>query len=85
MAPEESMEAIAARLEAVRAVLQIKTRREFAERAGISQQLYSDWINLRKAVSRPSASKLVETYDLSLDFIYRGNKDALPHRIAKDL
>ncbi len=85
MFPQDSREAVAARLEAVRLALKIKTRREFAQGAGVSEQSYSDWMRFRKDVSKNAADKFTAAYGLSLDFIFRGNKDALPHRIAKDL
>lgn len=81
----DSFEAVARRLEAVRAALEIPTRKEFASRAWITEQMYSDWMNHRRGVSRANAKKLAATYSLSLDFIYFGNKDALPHRIASAL
>lgn len=84
MSPD-SREAVAQRLEAVRAFYQMETRREFAESAGITQQMYSDWMNLRRDVSRQSARKLVDRYSLTLDFIYFGNKNDLPHKMASVL
>lgn len=81
----ESREAVAARLEAVRAFYGIKTRREFAQRAGVTEQMYSDWIRGRRDVSRAQARKLAERYSLTLDFIYLGNKRDLPHKMATEL
>lgn len=81
----DSREVVAARLESVRAVLGIETRREFAERAGIREQDYSDWMNLRRNVPTSGAMKLCRTYSLTWEFIYFGNKDHLEHRIAMAL
>lgn len=81
----ESREAVRERLERVRQVLEIKTQAEFAARANVAPQTYSGWMSLERDVSRQAARRLAEVYGLSLDFIYRGNKDALPHKIAKDL
>lgn len=82
--PDDSREAVAARLRSVREILGM-TRREFAERAGISEQSYGPFENCIRDLSLISAKKLRRTYGLSLDFLYFGNKSELPYRIAKDL
>lgn len=78
----DSREAVAARLEAVRAFHGVKTRREFAEGAGLTQQQYSDWMNYRRDLSLDAARKIAERYSLTLDFIYFGNKSHLAHSMA---
>ena len=81
-AKTDPRDVIAARLERVRAYYGIPTRREFAERAGIREQDYSDWMNLRRSVSTANAQKLCETYSLTWEFIYLGNKAHLEHKMA---
>lgn len=78
----DSREVIAARLERVRSYFQVETRREFAERAGIREQDYSDYMRLRRGVPRSAAMKLCKTYSLTWEFIYLGNKDHLEHKMA---
>lgn len=75
---------IAARLHAAQAALGL-SQKEFAERAGISEQQMSNYKSGVYRISLDSAIKLRETWGLSMDFIYFGILDALPHRIAKEL
>ena len=56
---------------------------EFARRAGLKNQTYSNWESGNFRISIDGALALRETYGLSMDFIYCGNIDALPHKIAK--
>lgn len=75
-------EAIAARLRCVREGLGL-TKREFAERAGLTEQQYGPYENARRPLSLHAAKQLRQAYQLSLEFIYFGKIDDLPHRIAK--
>lgn len=79
---EDTPERIGARLEAVRKALGYDDKRAFAEKAGLGEQTYGPWENGVREISRDGAKALCRTYGLSLDFIYFGNKAALPHRIA---
>lgn len=81
---EDQTEAIAARLKRVRQILAL-SKKDFAERAGISEQAYGPYENARRDLSLESAKKLRRTYGVSLEFIYFGKIDDLPHRIAKEL
>ncbi len=81
----DSREAVAQRLEAVREYYGITTRRELASAAEVTEQMYSDIMRGRRDVSRATARKLAEHYSLTLDFIYFGNKSALPHTMAMAL
>lgn len=76
---------IGQRLEAVRRVLDIPTKKEFAARAGIGEQTYGPWANGRREISKDGVRKMIARYGLTWEYIYFGNKDALPHKIAKDL
>lgn len=77
-------EAVGARLARVREIL-CMTKREFAERAGLTEQTYGPFENAKRPLSLDAAKRLRKCYGLTLEFMYFGNKADLPHRIAKDL
>jgi transcriptional regulator with XRE-family HTH domain len=86
---KESHKAIGLRLQLARAVLTAGrgrvTQAQFALDAGLNAPLYN---NYERGISRPqleNALKLVKTYGLSLDYIYLGKFDGLPHGLARDL
>ena len=81
---DDSPEAVGARLKAVREILGL-SKREFAERAGLTEQTYGPFENARRPLSLEAAKRLRQCYDLSLEFMYFGNKADLPHRIARHL
>jgi len=81
---EDQTEAVAARLKRVRHIYGL-SKKEFSERAGISEQAYGPYENARRDLSLESAKRLRKTYGLSLEFIYFGKIDDLPHRITKEL
>lgn len=82
---EETAEAIGRRLRAARLALGYTDKDKFAQDAGIGPQTYGPWELGRREISREGAKLLRRRYGLSLDFIYFGNMDALPHKIAKHL
>ncbi len=57
---------------------------EFAERAGISQNAYNQYEHAKRRLSLEAAYALCDTYDLTLDWIYRGRTEGLPHQLALD-
>lgn len=81
---QDNREAVAARLEAAREALGL-SKKEFAERAGLSMQVYGPFENATRDLSLQSAKKLCKTYRLSLDFLYFGNTADLPTRISSKL
>lgn len=81
---EDDRDAVAARLKRVREVMGM-TKREFAEKAGLQEQTYGPFENAKRDLSLEAAKRLRKTYSLTLEFLYFGNTDALPHKIAKDL
>lgn len=81
---EDKPEAVAARLKRVREILEL-TKREFAERAGLSEQVYGPFENATRDITLRAAKKLRKTYGLSLEFIYFGSIEDLPTRISKHL
>lgn len=81
---EDHPEAVAARLKRVREIYGL-TKKEFAERAGLSEQVYGPFENARRDLSLQAAKRLRKTYGLPLEFVYFGSIEDLPTRIAKAL
>ncbi|NRB19947.1 MAG: helix-turn-helix transcriptional regulator [Rhodobacteraceae bacterium] len=81
---EDNIDAVAKRLLRVREVLHL-SKKEFAERADMSEQAYGAFENARRELSLIAAKKLRKTYSLSLEFLYFGKIDDLPTRISKEL
>jgi len=81
---EDDIEAVAARLKRVRTILGL-SKKDFSERAGIGEQVYGPFENAKRELSLNAAKKLRKTYGLSLQFMYFGKIDDLPHRIASVL
>lgn len=81
---EDQPEAIGARLRKVREILHL-TKREFAERAGIGEQVYGPFENGKRDLTLHAAKRLRKTYGLPLEFMYFGKIEDLPTRISKEL
>ena len=81
-ADEDKPEAVAARLQRVREVLGL-SKKDFAERAGLSEQVYGPFENARRELSLNAAKKLRKTYGMPLEFMYFGNEADLPTRISR--
>lgn len=81
---EDRIEAVAARLKAARDALQM-SKRDFAERAGMGEQTYGPFENGKRPLSLEAAKKLRKAYGLTLEFMYFGKIDDLPHKIAARL
>lgn len=81
---EDKPEAVAARLRRVREIMGL-SKKEFAERAGLSEQVYGPFENARRELSLQSAKRLRKAHKLSLEFMYFGKIDDLPTRISKEL
>lgn len=81
---EDNIDAVAARLRAAREALGL-TMTEFARRAGMGIQTYSPFENAERSLSLIAAKKLRKAHNLSLEFIYFGKIDDLPHRISTKL
>ncbi|WP_422050163.1 helix-turn-helix transcriptional regulator [Shimia sp.] len=79
---EDKIDAVAQRLEKVRQILDL-SKKDFAERAGISEQAYGAFENARRDLSLDAAKKLRKTYGLPLEFMYFGKIEDLPTRISK--
>jgi transcriptional regulator with XRE-family HTH domain len=81
---EDQREAVAARLKRVREILGLN-KKEFAERAGLTEQTYGPFENGKRELSLQSAKLLRKTYQLPLEFLYFGKIDDLPTRISREL
>ncbi|MDP0925699.1 helix-turn-helix transcriptional regulator [Paracoccus onubensis] len=80
----DDIEAVAARLKAARLALGME-KKEFAERAEMGMQTYGPFENAKRPLSLEAAKKLRKAYGLSLEFMYFGKIDDLPHKIAAKL
>ncbi len=80
----DAIEAVAARLMAARTALGL-TKREFAERADMGEQTYGPFENAKRPLSLDAAKKLRKAHGLTLEFMYFGKIQDLPHRIAANL
>jgi transcriptional regulator with XRE-family HTH domain len=57
----------------------------FAERAGISSTAYNQYENGKKRPAVENAVALCEAYDLTLDWIYRGDPSGLRYELANSI
>lgn len=80
----DKIEAVAARLEAARNALGLSMR-EFAERADMKEQTYNPFENAKRPLSLVAAKKIRKAHGLTLEFMYFGKIEDLPHRIAEKL
>lgn len=81
---ETEVEAIARRLISVRTAMGYSPS-EFADRAGIARNTYSQWENAKGAPSRLEARKLKKAFGITLDYIFEDDPSALPPQINKKL
>ncbi len=58
------------------------SQKKYAEEAGVPPKSYNQWESGAFRISIPGAIKVRERFGLSLDFIYCGSLDALPHKMA---
>ncbi len=75
------MDAIGRRLGLTRAVLGLQ-QNEFCEGAGIAPNTYNQYEKGKKRPSFQNAIRLCEAYDLTLDWIFRGDPSGLLHKHA---
>ena len=73
---------IAYRLRLTRQVWGLQ-QQEFAQRADINASAYNQYEQAKRKVSLEHAHKLCDTYELSLDWIFRGDPGALRHQTAE--
>lgn len=77
----DAREAVATRLTRSREILGMD-KQTFAEKAGMSPQAYGPFENGTRDLSLVAAKLLRKAYGLTLEFMYFGNTEDLPHRIA---
>lgn len=78
-----STAAIARRLVATRLALGYDNQVEFCTALGVSPQA---WNNYERARAKPSldvALQMCDRFNLTLDWIFRGDAGGLPHRLAE--
>ncbi len=59
------------------------TQGEFAEGAGIARHTYNQYENGKKRPSLETATALCDAYGLTLDWIFHGRVEGLPHQLAR--
>lgn len=57
----------------------------FGDGAGLSQPRYNQYETGRRLLTLAAAMALCERYNLTLDWIYRGDPSGLPYRLADAL
>jgi transcriptional regulator with XRE-family HTH domain len=75
-----SLDAIAARLRATREAFGLG-QNEFARRAGIASNTYNQYEQAKNLPRLDFANQICDTYGVTLDWIYRGDRAGLPVRI----
>jgi len=79
---ELSEKAIGLRLEVTRQVFGLQ-QNEFCEKAGVATTTYNQYERGHKRPSIETAIQLCETYQLTLDWIYRGDPSGLRYDTAE--
>ena len=77
----DKQDVIGERLARTRSALNF-TQSEFATGAGIGKSTLNQWESGTQRPSLDEAAKLVASYSLTLDWIYRGEPAGLPHEVA---
>jgi transcriptional regulator with XRE-family HTH domain len=75
---------ISNRLRVLRHCLGMSSK-EFAEAADVSPKSYSQWESGDFRLSIDGAIKLNARYGISLDYLFLGNLDGVPHKLAQEL
>src|SRR5262245_17162832 len=82
--PEASAERVIERLEAARLTLGL-SQMEFAGRAGLTAQQYTNWKNRGERPSIDHAVALSKAHRLTMDYICCGDLSGLPNSIHDDI
>lgn len=80
----DSREAVAARLRRAREILDMD-QKTFGERAGMLPQTYGPYETGSRELTLAAAKKIRRAHGLTLEFMYFGKTEDLPHRIAAKL
>ncbi len=88
MDPEDTgnmLQDVARRLRRLRKRVHRVEQEEFAQPLGVSQSGYSNFDSGKRPLTLRVALKLCEHYDLSLDWLYRGDPSNLPGLLRRQL
>lgn len=58
-------------------------QQEFAERAGLNASAYNQYERGKRLISVSHAHRLCDTYDLTFDWIYRGDPSGLRYQTVE--
>ena len=79
-----SAQDIGRRLRHTREVLGLN-QREFAMRANLKENRYNQYETGVRPLTIEAALSICEQYGVTLDWLYRGDRSTLPHRLAIDI
>jgi transcriptional regulator with XRE-family HTH domain len=82
MVAEEMLKAIGNRLRAMREALQLN-QTELCAIAGFATNTYNQWERGHGRPDLDNALRLCEKFPVTMDWIYRGDAEHLPHGIAQ--
>ena len=83
--PDSSIEAISARIEALRLWAGFENQREFARESGISQTDLNHYETGRRRISLNAANQLRKRWGISLDWIFHGDLRGLDQQMRLEL
>jgi transcriptional regulator with XRE-family HTH domain len=58
---------------------------EFARRVHLKQNRYNQYESGARALTIDAANRICDEYGVTLDWLYRGDRSMLPHRLAIDI
>lgn len=79
-----SAKSVGKRLKWLRRYHDDMTQVEFASSIGVEQGKYSNWERGSQRLSLEGALRIVEIYNVTLDFLYVARTDTLSHKMAID-
>jgi transcriptional regulator with XRE-family HTH domain len=72
---------VALRLAMTRVALGFENQADFAKRANLSQNRYNQYETGERRITIDAAMKLKKAFGISLDWIYDGDRNGLPHAV----
>lgn len=84
LVPELAPEKVAVRLEAAREALDL-SKAEFAQRAHLTPQQYSNILAGTNRLNPHYAASLCKAHRLTMDYVFLGDLSGLPHSIHDDI
>lgn len=73
------------RLRLTRLALRYAEQKTFGEDAGLQQSHYTRFESGSRLLTLAAAMQLCDRYALTLDWLYMGNPEGLPYRLASDV